>query len=363
MAVIENLHDHRLAAEKAKHGSVAAADVLIIGAGPVGLFAVFACGQLGLSSVVVDVLEHPGGQCATLYPDKPIYDIPSRRSITGQGLINELLEQAAPYSPQYIFGSHVAEITGSLEAGWKVTTHKGDKISCRFVIIAGGNGIFEPVRPPIDDIHAFEGSSVFYCVNRTEAFAGKRIAIAGGGDSALDWALAMGNIADKLYLIHRRPRFRGAPASVAALQELMSCGKVEVIAPFQLSHLEGGDGVLEAVHVRATSGEVRRLEAEVLLPFFGMQTDVGPLAGWGIEMHNDRFIVNPATCMTSREGIFAIGDIACYPSKLGLILSGFSEAATAAHTAHALMNPDVHLHFEHSTTRGDPALKLQAIAL
>jgi thioredoxin reductase (NADPH) len=333
-----------------------AADILIVGAGPVGLFAIFACGQLGMSCVLVDALDRPGGQCISLYPDKPIYDIPARRSISGKELVDELVAQAVPFKPRYLLGQQVVSLSGDAETGWLAATTAGVSIRSRAVMIAGGNGLFQPVRPALPAIEEFEGSSVFYSVTRTEDFRDRRIVVAGGGDSALDWAVALAGIAAKIYLIHRRPRFRGASSTADQLRRLVESNAVDLVAPYQLHSLEGTGGTLVAVHVASTAGETRRLEADVLLPFFGMHTNIGPLNDWGLTMLKDKILVDQATCATTRRGIFAIGDIAAYAGKLGLILTGFAEAASAAHAAHAVVHPEAELQFIHSTTRGDPAL-------
>lgn len=329
-------------------------DVLIVGAGPVGLFGVFTCGQLDLECIVVDTLEQQGGQCVSLYPDKPIYDIPGRRAIVAGELIDELLAQAAPYRPRYLLGDCAVSISGDVTNGWSVRTQNGVTIECRAVIIAGGNGMFEPVRPILEGLAEYEGRSVFYAVKKRDDFAGKRLVIAGGGDSALDWTLALSGISVKCYLVHRRPRFRAAPAATKMLDELVASGLVEILAPGHLSALEGAGGVLSGVRVRIGIGNERLVEADVLLPFYGLRTDLGPLAGWGLDMFDGKIVVDPQTCSTGRPGIFAIGDIAHYSGKLGLILTGFAEAAHAAHAAHAFVRPDVALNFVHSTTRGDP---------
>ncbi|MFO1108085.1 MAG: NAD(P)/FAD-dependent oxidoreductase [Bradyrhizobium sp.] len=330
-------------------------DVLIIGAGPVGLFAIFACGQLDLACIVVDSLEQPGGQCISLYPEKPIYDIPGRRTIGASELVDELVAQAAPYKPQYVLGDCVISISGDAKEGWSVRTQKGVVIACRAVIIAGGNGLFEPVRPALDGLADYEGRSVFYAVRNREELAGKHLVIAGGGDSALDWALSLSSLSARCYLVHRRPRFRAAPATTKLLGELVASGSIEVLAPAHLQGLQGDGGLLSGVNVRIGSEE-RLLKADVLLPFYGMKTDLGPLASWGLDMHEGKIVVEPGTSSTNRPGIFAIGDIAHYFGKLGLILTGFAEAAQAAHAAHGFVRPEVVLNFVHSTSRGDPAL-------
>jgi thioredoxin reductase (NADPH) len=328
-------------------------DVAIIGAGPVGLFAVFECGMLEMRCHVFDALDVPGGQCAALYPEKPIYDIPGYPRIDAGVLVERLAEQAAPFAPAYHLGHAV---TGLDEAagGLVVTNAAGVRVAARAVVIAAGGGAFGPNRPPLAGIEAFEGTSVFYLVRRREDFRGKRVVIAGGGDSAVDWALSLGELAERVMVVHRRDRFRAAPQSLARLHQLAGSGKVELVIPYQLAGLEGADGRLSAVVVADLAGNERRLEADCLLPFFGLATQLGPLAQWNLAFEGGRIAVDPASCATSRPGIFAIGDIAAYPGKLKLILSGFAEAALAAHAIHPLVHPGEALHFEYSTTKGVP---------
>ncbi|MDY0870837.1 NAD(P)/FAD-dependent oxidoreductase [Dongia rigui] len=328
-------------------------DVVIIGAGPVGLFAVFECGMLKMRCHVIDALESTGGQCVAMYPEKPIFDIPGYPSIDAAALIHKLEEQAAPFSPTYHLGQQVEKLT---QAGdrWLVETNTGTRIDTKVVIIAAGCGAFGPNRPPLDHLADYEGKSVFYLVKRREDFRGKRIVIAGGGDSALDWTISLADIAEKIYVIHRRPKFRGAPESVARMEALAKTGKVELVVPYQLHSLEGAGGQLSAVNVATMEGDVRRLDADTLLPFFGLAMNLGPIATWGLNLERSHITVNPQNCATSAPGIFAIGDIATYPGKLKLILCGFSEAAMAAHAAHPLLHPGEALHFEYSTSKGVP---------
>ncbi len=331
-------------------------DVVIIGAGPVGLFAVFECGMLKMRCHVVDALETTGGQCAALYPEKPIYDIPGYPRIDAAELIRRLEEQIAPFHPVHHLGQQVEALTPS-ENSWVVTTTAGTRIAAKAVIIAAGVGAFGPNRPPLPGIEQYEGRSVFYLVKQREDFRGKRIVIAGGGDSAVDWTLSLAEVAAKLYVIHRRPKFRAAPESVARMDALTRDGKIDTVVPYQLARLEGSDGRLSAVVVATLDGkEERRLEADVLLPFFGLAMNLGPIAEWGLDLDHKHIKVDPATGATSRPGIFAIGDIAAYPGKLKLILSGFAEAAMAAHAIHPLVHPGEALHFEYSTTSGVPRL-------
>ena len=328
-------------------------DVAIIGAGPVGLFAVFECGMLELSCHVFDALPAPGGQCVALYPEKPIYDIPGYPRIDAAELVERLIEQASPFAPVFHLGQAVSGLTAT-PAGFVVENAAGVRVAARAVVIAAGAGAFGPNRPPLAGIEGFEEKSVFYLVRRPEDFRGRRVVIAGGGDSAVDWALSLAKVAERVMVVHRRAKFRAAPQSAAQLQALAEDGRIELIIPYQLHALEGAEGQLSAVVVADLAGRTRRLAADCLLPFFGLATDLGPLAAWQLDLDQHRISVDPATCATSRPGIFAIGDIAAYPGKLKLILSGFAEAALAAHAIHPLVHPGEALHFEYSTMKGVP---------
>jgi thioredoxin reductase (NADPH) len=335
------------------HNNPDSCDVAIIGAGPVGLFAVFECGMLEIGCHVFDALSAPGGQCAALYPEKPIYDIPGYPRIAAAELVDRLLEQAAPFKPVFHLGHAVARLAATAQ-GFAVETAAGRRVDARAVVIAAGAGAFGPNRPPLAGIEKFEEKSVFYLVRRREDFRGRRVVIAGGGDSAVDWALSLADVAERVIVVHRRPRFRAAPQSAARLQALAEAGRIELVIPYQLHALEGTGGQLSAVIVADLTGGTRRLAADCLLPFFGLATDLGPLASWELALDRGHVRVDPATCATSRPGIFAIGDIALYPGKLKLILSGFAEAALAAHAIHPLVHPGEALHFEYSTTKGIP---------
>jgi thioredoxin reductase (NADPH) len=328
-------------------------DVAIIGAGPVGLFAVFECGMLEMRCHVFDALDVPGGQCAALYPEKPIYDIPGYPRIDAGELVERLAEQAAPFAPTYHLGHAVTGLEPAAD-GFVVTNAAGARIAARAVVIAAGGGAFGPNRPPLAGIEAFEGQSVFYLVRRREDFRGKRIVIVGGGDSAVDWALSLAELAARVMVVHRRDRFRATPQSLTRLHQLAASGKIELVIPYQLARLDGEGGRLDAVIIADLAGNERRLEADCLLPFFGLATELGPLARWGLAFDDHRIVVDPASCATSRPGIFAIGDIAAYRGKLKLILSGFAEAALAAHAIHPLVHSGEALHFEYSTTKGIP---------
>ena len=337
-------------------------DVVIVGAGPVGLFAVFECGMLKMRTHVFDALDLPGGQCAALYPEKPIYDVPGYPKIEALALVEKLAEQAAPFEPVYHLGSPVTELSG-IDGGFQLSTAAGVSVAAKAVIVAAGVGAFGPNRPPLAGIDAYEGSSVFYSVKKMESLRGRDILIVGGGDSALDWTLNLHPLARSLTLLHRRDDFRAAPDSVRKMRDLVATGKmafklrsgrIELIIPYQLAGLEGEEGGLSRVVVADLDGKCRALEADCLLPFFGLSMNLGVIAEWGLNLDRNHIMVAPATCATSVPGIFAIGDIATYPGKLKLILSGFAEAAQAAHAIYPLVHPGEALHFEYSTTKGVP---------
>lgn len=330
-------------------------DIVIIGAGPVGLFAVFQCGMLGLKAHVVDALDMIGGQCQALYPEKPIYDIPAYPKINAEDLIRQLAEQAAPFAPHYHLGQQVVGVQKD-ENGFLVTTSTMTSIRCKAVMIAAGAGAFGPNRPPLPHLDQYEGKSVFYYIRKRSDFEGKSIVIAGGGDSAVDWAISLAELAKKIYVVHRRDDFRAAPDSVAKMRELAEAGKIEMVIPYQLAGLQGENGKLSAVMVKTLKGEERVLEADTLLPFFGLATSLGPIAEWGMELHKHQVVVDPSTQQSSIQGVYVIGDMAQYNGKLKLILQGFSEAAVAAHAAYQFIYPDKVLELTHSTDKGIPTL-------
>ena len=328
-------------------------DVAIIGAGPVGLFAVFECGMVGLNCHVIDALEGVGGQCTALYPEKPIYDIPAYPEIMAADFIEKLEQQAAPFKPEYHLNQQVVELEQQSNY-WQLKTSAGNELKAKTIIIAGGAGAFGPNKPPLENIEAFEGTSVFYMVRRKKDFAGKKVVIAGGGDSAVDWALSLADIAKSVKLVHRRDKFRAAPESVSQLQKLYNEGKIELVTPYQLHALKGDGDQLNAVEVMDKDKAVRSLDADILLPFYGLATSLGPIAEWGLGLDKSHIVIDPTTAETSNKNIYAIGDIASYSNKLKLILTGFSEAAFAAHHIYNALNPDNPLHFEYSTTKGVP---------
>jgi thioredoxin reductase (NADPH) len=330
------------------------ADVAIIGAGPVGLFAVFELGMLQLSSVLVDALDEIGGQCTALYPEKPIYDIPAHPAIDAAELITQLERQIAPFRSLRLLGRKAQGLTGRPGA-FEVTTDLGDTLHVKAVLIAAGAGAFGPHRPPIDGLDAYEETgSVQYYVRRRGDFRGKRVVIAGGGDSAVDWALALKDIA-RVSVVHRRTKFRATPESAARLDAAAALGEIELVVPYQLHGLRGSGGALSDVEVATLRGEVRVIPADILLPFFGLSMDLGPIAAWGLDHDLHHVRINSATCETSLPGVFAVGDVVTYPGKLKLILQGFAEAAVAAHAIFGVARPGEALHFEYSTTKGLPA--------
>jgi thioredoxin reductase (NADPH) len=328
-------------------------DVAIIGAGPAGLFAVFELGMLQLSSVLIDALAETGGQCAALYPEKPIYDIPAHPKLEAADLITALERQIAPFHAPRLLGGRVNSLAGTAGA-FTLGTERGDTVRAKAVLVAAGAGAFGPNRPPISGLAAYEATgAVQYYVRRREDLRGQRVVIAGGGDSAVDWALALKDIA-RVAVVHRRAKFRAAPDTVAQLHAAAAQGEIELVIPYQLQALHGTDGRLAAVEVATLQGETRWLPADRLLAFFGLATDLGPLAGWGLDLALHRVRIDPATCQTNIPGVFAIGDVAAYSGKLKLILQGFSEAAVAAHAIYGVVHPGQVPHFEYSTTKGVP---------
>jgi thioredoxin reductase (NADPH) len=332
-------------------------DVLIIGAGPVGLFGVFELGLLDIKCHLVDILDKVGGQCAELYPEKPIYDIPAIPKISAQGLVDALMEQIKPFGPTF----HLSEMVESIERigdpAFRVTTDGGKTFECRIVVIAAGGGSFQPKRPPMPGIEAYEGTSVHYAVRKMDAFKGKKILIVGGGDSALDWTLNLAPIASHLTLLHRRAEFRAAPDSVNKMLALVTAGKIDFVQG-QVTGLEGADGQLTAANVKRNDGSTFHITCDAMLPFFGLTMKLGPVANWGLKLDEDLIPVDTSTFETSEPGIFAIGDINTYPGKLKLILSGFHEVALMSQKAHHYVYPDKKLTFQYTTSSSSLQKKL-----
>ncbi|MEZ5787224.1 MAG: NAD(P)/FAD-dependent oxidoreductase [Xanthobacteraceae bacterium] len=334
-------------------------DALIIGAGPVGLFAVFELGLLDIKAHLVDVLDKPGGQCAELYPEKPIYDIPAVPVITGQGLTDALLEQIKPFDPTFHYGEMIAHIDRTGDPAFRCTTASGKVFEATVVVIAAGGGSFQPKRPPIKGIEAYEDKSVFYAVRKMEAFRDKRVVIVGGGDSALDWALNLQPLAGRLTLVHRRDDFRAAPDSVRKMRELVEAGAMD-LAIGQVMSLTGEGGVLSGAIIRGSDGAMTLVACDALLPFFGLTMRLGPVMNWGLALKGDLIPVDTATFETNMPGVFAIGDINTYPGKLKLILSGFHEGALMAQQAYRYVHPDKRLVFQYTTSSTSLQKKLGA---
>jgi thioredoxin reductase (NADPH) len=324
-------------------------DVLIIGAGPCGLFAVFELGLLDMKAHLVDILDKVGGQCAELYPEKPIYDIPGIPLVTGAGLTAALMEQIKPFGPTFHLQDMVETIEKIGDPLFRVRTEQGKEFEAKVIVVAAGGGSFQPKRPPINGIEPYEGKSVFYAVRQMEAFRGKRILIAGGGDSALDWTLNLAPLASRLTLLHRRSEFRAAPDSVNKMMALVQEGKIDFLTG-QVTALEGHDGQLSTVHVKGNDGTAHAIACDAMLPFFGLTMKLGPVANWGLTLKNDLIEVDTASFETNVPGIFAIGDINTYPGKLKLILCGFHEGALMAQKAHHYVYPDKKLTFQYTTS-------------
>ena len=322
-------------------------DVLVIGAGPVGLFAVQQLGLIGLKAEVVDNLDKIGGQCIELYPDKPIYDIPAIPECTGESLTKSLLEQIKPFKTNFNLNERVQEISKE-KNNWKITTSKGKIFIASNVIIAGGVGSFEPRKFQIAGVEKFENKGVFYSIKDKNYFKNKKVCIFGGGDSALDWAIELSKFAEVI-LVHRRNEFRGAGHSTEIVRKLEKEGKLKIKTPFQINSIEGQDKV-NAINIKSDDGKIEKITTDFVLGFFGLIMKLGPIAEWGLNLEKKTIPVNTENFQTNKEGIFAIGDICTYPGKLKLILSGFHEGALAARACFKLAKPDEKYRFEYTTT-------------
>ena len=322
-------------------------DVIIIGAGPVGLFAVHQLGIKGLNAAVIDNLDKAGGQCIELYPDKPIYDIPGIPECTGEELTNKLLEQIKPFKTQFFLNERVEEVQQKNE-NWFVKTNNKNEFIAPNIIIAGGVGSFEPRKLTLKETEKFEGKSIFYSVKNKDEFKNKNIAIFGGGDSALDWALELSKLS-KVTLIHRRNEFRGAPHTLAEIKKLEKDGKVFIKTPCQLETIEG-DKSLKSITIKFEDGKTEKINTDIILSFFGLVMKLGPITEWGLNMDKKTIKVNSKNFETNKKGIFAVGDICSYPGKLKLILSGFHEVALASVECFKRARPNEKYRFEFTTS-------------
>jgi thioredoxin reductase (NADPH) len=322
-------------------------DTIIIGAGPVGLFAVHQLGIKGLKSIVIDNLDKAGGQCIELYPDKPIYDIPAVPECTGEELTNKLLEQIKPFKTEFFLNERVEEVKQD-EENWIVKTNNDNEFLAPNIIVAGGVGSFEPRKLPVKEAEKFEDKFLFYAVKDKEQLKNKNISIFGGGDSALDWALELSKFS-KINLIHRRDEFRGAPHTLSEIKKLEKEGKIFIKTPCQLESIEGKDKI-DTITIKFDSGKIEQIKTDVVLSFFGLIMKLGPIAEWGLNMNKKTIEVNSKNFETNKKGIFAAGDICSYPGKLKLILSGFHEVALAAVECFKRARPNEKYRFEFTTS-------------
>jgi thioredoxin reductase (NADPH) len=323
-------------------------DAVIIGAGPVGLFSVFELGILGLNAHVIDNLDKIGGQCIELYPDKPIYDIPGVPNCTGELLIRNLLDQIKPFKPEFHLNQRVNEIKKN-DKLWRVITSENKIFETPNIIIAGGVGSFEPRKVDIKNAEKFEGKGFYYSVKDKSKFKDQIIAIFGGGDSALDWTLELSNIAKKIYLIHRREDFKGAPHTLNKIKEIAKTGKIEIKTFYKLTDVNG-DLKLNNIQIQKNNETKEVLNIDSVIAFFGLKMELGPIANWGLNLEEKCILVNTKNFQTNEDGIFAIGDICTYPGKLKLILSGFHEGALAARECFARSRPNENYVFQYTTS-------------
>lgn len=326
-------------------------DICIIGAGPVGLFAVFEAGLLKMRCHLVDALPQIGGQLSEIYPKKPIYDIPGFPEVMAQDLVDNLKKQIDPFKPTFTLGERVETLRKLEDESFVLTTSDQTEINAKVVVIAGGLGCFEPRKPEIQNLERFEGKGVVYMVKDPERFRDKRLVIAGGGDSALDWTIYLANIAKNVTLVHRNESFRGAPDSAEKVFELAKEGKINLLLNSNLKGLDG-NGVLKSVSIVGKDKQVTDLEADYMIPLFGLSPKLGPLADWGLNIDKCAIEVNTFDYSTNIPGIFAIGDINTYPGKLKLILCGFHEASLMAQSAFKYVYPNQKLSFKYTTVNG-----------
>ncbi len=326
-------------------------DICIIGAGPVGLFAVFEAGLLKMRCHLIDVLPQVGGQLSEIYPHKPIYDIPGYPDVTAQQLVDNLMLQIAPFHPTFSLGERVENLQRNDDGSYNIITNDGTTVHCQVVVIAGGLGCFEPRKPEIDRLTDFEGKGVAYMVKNPEHFRDKKVVLAGGGDSALDWAVFLSNVAERVTLVHRGDTFRGAPDSAEKVFELAREGKIDLVLKSNVVALTGDDRLRE-ITLLDRDQQVSHIEADHLIPLFGLSPKLGPIADWGLNIDRSAIAVNTVDYSTNIERIYAIGDINTYPGKLKLILCGFHESALMAQSAFKYVYPEQKLSFKYTTVYG-----------
>ncbi|WP_020601141.1 NAD(P)/FAD-dependent oxidoreductase [Spirosoma panaciterrae] len=328
-------------------------DICIIGAGPVGLFAVFEAGLLKMRCHLIDALPQVGGQLSEIYPQKPIYDIPGYPEVKAQTLVDNLMDQIAPFKPGFTLGERVESLEKQDDGSYVITTNEGTAVHCQVVVIAGGLGCFEPRKPEITNLEQFEGKGVAYMVKNPELFRDRRVVLAGGGDSALDWTVFLADIAQEVTLIHRSDSFRGAPDSAEKVVELARQGRIKLLLQSNITSIQG-NGHLKEVSVTAKDKSVQILAADHLIPLFGLTPKLGPIADWGLQIDKSAISVNTVDYSTNVERIYAIGDINTYPGKLKLILCGFHEAALMCQSAFQYVYPNQKLSFKYTTVNGVP---------
>lgn len=326
-------------------------DICIIGAGPVGLFAVFEAGLLKMRCHLIDVLPQVGGQLSEIYPHKPIYDIPGYPEVTAQELVDKLMEQIAPFHPTFSLGERVETLNRHDDGSYTIQTNDNTTVHCQVVVIAGGLGCFEPRKPEIDRLTDFEGRGVAYMVKNPELFRNRKVVLAGGGDSALDWAIFLANVAERVTLVHRGDTFRGVPDSAEKVFELAKEGKIDLILKSNVVALTG-EGHLQEITLLDKNNEVSHIAADHLIPLFGLSPKLGPIADWGLNIDRSAIVVNTLDYSTNVDRIYAIGDINTYPGKLKLILCGFHEAALMAQSAFKYVYPEQKLSFKYTTVYG-----------
>jgi thioredoxin reductase (NADPH) len=326
-------------------------DLCIIGAGPVGLFAVFEAGLLKMRCHVMDALPQIGGQLSEIYPKKPIYDIPGYPEIMAQDLVENLSKQIAPFEPTFTLGERVEALEKLEDGSFHLTTNEGTEVLCKVVVIAGGLGCFEPRKPAIPDLETYEGKGVNYIIKNPEQYRGKRVVIAGGGDSALDWAMYLAELTSELTLVHRGSSFRGAPDSAQKIMDLAGQGKINLQLTANITGLQG-NGKLEACEITDSENNLTSVSTDYFIPLFGLSPKLGPLADWGLNLDKNAIVVDTLDYATNIPGIYAIGDINTYPNKLKLILCGFHEAALMSHSAFKHVYPDKKASLKYTTVNG-----------